>query len=171
MKSDKIKKITLVAILSAIAIIISYVDKLISSVAFAFLPMAKIGLANIVILISLYKFDFKSSLIIAILKSVLSNLLFGSFMSFIIGFSGTMLSFLGMYMFKKLLTEKISVISVSALGGTLHIMGQCIVIYFVYNLGSEITLYLGYLILVSLITSVLVGFIAKRIIEYKTSQL
>ena len=133
MKSDKIKKITLVAILSAIAIIISYVDKLISSVAFAFLPMAKIGLANIVILISLYKFDFKSSLIIAILKSVLSNLLFGSFMSFIIGFSGTMLSFLGMYMFKKLLREKISVISVSALGGTLHIMGQCIVIYFVYN--------------------------------------
>ena len=92
-------------------------------------------------------------------------------MSFIIGFSGTMLSFLGMYMFKKLLREKISVISVSALGGTLHIMGQCIVIYFVYNLGSEITLYLGYLILVSLITSVLVGFVSKRIIEYKTSQL
>lgn len=170
MKSKKIKKIAIIATLTAIAVIISIVDKVISSIAFPFLPMAKIGLANVVILIGIYKFKFIDSFVIAILKSVISGLIFGSIMSFLIGVSGTIISFFGMWITKKVIEKKVSVIGVSVLGGALHIIGQCIVIYFVYELGGVITLYMGWLILVSLITSILVGVVSKKNIEYKISQ-
>ena len=167
MKNEQIRKVTIISSLIAIGVILSIVDKLISSIAFPFLPMAKIGLANIVILIGVYNFKIKDVIIMALLKSVLTGLIFGSLMSFFIGASGTILSVIAMLTIKKTISEKISPIGVSMIGGSFHIFGQILIITVVYSLGSEVMLYGGYLLLMSLVTSVLVGYIAKRLIDYK----
>lgn len=170
MKSIKIKTITILSSLTAVGVVLSIIDKFISSVAFPFLPMVKIGLANIVVLIGIYKYDVKTSLILPVLKSILTGLLVGGAMSFVIGFSGTMLSFILMQIFKNILKEKVSIIGVSVIGGVSHIIGQCIVIALIYNLGSEVMLYLGALIIVSIITSLLIGLLSKKLLSYKNSQ-
>ncbi len=53
-RKKKIQEIILLAILVALATILSYIDSLISRIAFSFLPTAKIGLSNIIVLFSIY---------------------------------------------------------------------------------------------------------------------
>lgn len=159
-------KITLISVLVAIGVIISIVDKMVSSVAFPFLPMAKIGLANVVILFGVYRFSIVDSLVMTILKSVLVGLIFGSIMSFAIGFTGSLLSFIAMTVVHRLAKDKVSIIGVSVVGGLFHITGQCLAILLIYQLGDELMLYGALLILFSLVTSILVGFVSKKTIKY-----
>lgn len=169
MKEKKIKQITTLGILTSLSVILSVVDKIISSVAFAYLPVVKIGLANIIILIGLYTFDVKSSFVLALLKSVLTGLIFSSITSFVIGGVGTLLSYFSMLILKKTLDEKVSAISVSVVGGLMHTLGQLIVVKFIYNLNEEILLYGSWLAFVSIITGFIIGAIVNKLLQYKNS--
>jgi uncharacterized membrane protein len=59
-----------------------------------------------------------------------------------------------------------SPISVSVIGGFLHIVGQLLVVQLIYQLGKVLLLYSAIVIFVSLITSILIGFIALRLLSY-----
>ena len=99
-RKKKIQDIILLAILVALATILSYVDSLVSRIAFfVFYQQQKIGLANIIVLFAIYKLDFQRTLIIVIMKSFLVGLILGSPVTFIISFCATMVSFVGMYFF------------------------------------------------------------------------
>lgn len=169
MKKDKIKQITILGILTSLSVILSVVDKVVSSIAFAYLPVVKIGLVNIIIVIGLYTFDVKSSFLLAALKSVLTGLIFSSMMSFIIGGVGTVLSYFSMLIIKKILNQKVSTISVSVVGGLMHTLGQLIVVKIIYNLNEEILLYGGWLALISIITGFIIGCIVNKLLQYKNS--
>ena len=93
-----IRNLTLSAILVSLGVIFSFIDVMISRAAFPFLPTAKIGIANIIILIGIYAFDFKTSLSMAVLKSALTGLILGNMISFIISMSATLVSFFIMYL-------------------------------------------------------------------------
>jgi heptaprenyl diphosphate synthase len=162
----KIKRIVLISILVSLAVILSVFDKAISTVAFPFLPTAKIGLANIVILIGVYRFTFKETLLMVILKCVLTGFILGSPISFIISLIASSLSFFGMYIFCRILKESVSAISISVIGGFLHIMGQLFTIDFLYKIGDAVFYYGGVLIFVSLITSIIIGFIGMRMNKF-----
>lgn len=164
--NNKVQKITLIAILVSISVIVSIIDKMISGLVFPFLPMAKVGLANIIILFAVYRFNFVDSLIMVILKSLLVGLIFGSIMSFVIGLSGSLLSFIVMYLLQKLDSKNISMIGVSVAGGFFHTLGQCLAILIIYSLGDVLLFYGAMLVVVSLVTSVIVGYIASKTIKY-----
>lgn len=165
-KMRNIKKIVLMSIFISLAVILSIFDKMITPLAFPTLPTAKIGFANIVVLLSIIMFDFKGSFIIVILKSVIANLLIGGLISFIIGGTASLVSYfimLGLYKFFK---KHLSAIGISVAGGFTHTMSQLFVVSIIYNLG-EITLYYGaLLVFVSLITSILIGVIVNRLLDY-----
>lgn len=163
---NQIKKIILIANLIAVSVIFSYFDKMISQAAFPFLPTAKIGLANIVILIGVYNFEFKETLTMTTLKVVLTGLLFGGLISFAISSIASFMSFFGMYTFHKLLKDKVSPISISVIGGFLHIVFQLIVVNLIYSLGDAILYYGALMIFVSLITSILIGFVSLKLLNY-----
>ena len=63
-------------VFAALALILSYVETLIP-VNFG-IPGAKLGLANLVIVVVLYKTDFKEALLLSVTRVVLAGFIFGN---------------------------------------------------------------------------------------------
>lgn len=169
MTKNKISKITQISMLAAIASSISIIDKIISGMMFSMIPGIKIGLANVIIIISMIKYNFKDSLMIVLLKSVITGLLFGSISTFIIGGISSCLSFLAMYyIYKK--SKSFSLISISIIGGFIHINTQLLILGFIYKIGKEIYIYGFLLIIISFFTSIVIGLISNKLkILYKSN--
>ena len=157
MEKYTIKKITTISILLAICIAISIIDSLISGLIIPFMPGVKLGLSNVIILVLLYQYRFDVGFVATILKSLIVGLLFSGITTYIIGGTASLVSFLLMYLMKKLLNEKVSMVSVSLIGGLSHILTQLLIASLIYKLGSVVFMYGVYLILISIITSIIVG--------------
>lgn len=165
-RQDYVKISILIAVLTSLGVIFSLVDKQISYLIFPFLPTAKIGLANIVILLGILSFGFKESLIMTILKSTLVSLILGNIVAFVIGFTASMMALISMWLTKRFLKDKVSCVGISVVGGFFHILGQLLVTYFVYSLGMVILIYGAFLIALSLVTSIIIGLITNKLNQY-----
>ena len=162
MNKIKISKITELSMLAGIAAAISIIDKIISGMMFSMIPGIKIGLANVIIIVSIIKYSFKDTLIVVLLKSIITGLLFGSISTFIIGGISSLLSFLVMYyIYKK--GKHLSLISISIIGGFIHINTQLLILGFIYSIGKEIYIYGFLLIIISFFTSIIIGMISSKL--------
>ncbi|XMB86425.1 Gx transporter family protein [Mycoplasmatota bacterium WC44] len=158
------RKMVFMAILTSLSVVLGIIDAQLAAFV-TLVPYAKVGLANIVILLSIIYFDFKDGLTMAILKSVLIGLILGAVSTFFIGFSGTMLSFFGMLFFYKVSQGKFSLIGISVIGGVLHSVGQIIAVMTFYKSVAAIT-FLPQLLLTSLLTGVIIGMLTNSIKRY-----
>ncbi|MBO4623409.1 MAG: Gx transporter family protein [Bacilli bacterium] len=160
MKHKKILRYVTLSLLLAIAIVLNYLESFIPSIG---IPGVKLGLANIVILICLYKYKVYEALMVDLLRVLLANLLKGTFLSiaFYMSLSGAMLSFLVMFLFRYIKTLKPLVISV--IGAIFHAVGQIVVALIIMQT-SGILLYLPFIMLASIITGILNGIVCERII-------
>lgn len=160
------KRIVLLAVLTSLAIVLSLIDKVITPLVFPFLPTAKIGFANIIVVLVLYTFNFKETLILVVLKILIANLLFGGITSFVIGGSASITSFFAMYAIYKIFKDHVSAIGISAVGGFVHVMVQLYVSKFYYGINDAIMYYGALLVVVSLVSGVLIGFIGNKLRTY-----
>ena len=71
----KTKRLVLLAMLTAVAMILSYVESLLPSVG---IPGVKMGLANIAVIFALFRFGWKEAAALSLVRVVLVSLLFGS---------------------------------------------------------------------------------------------
>ena len=62
-------------------------------------------------------------------------------------------------------TEKFSIVGLSVVGANFHILGQIIVMSFVYRTYLFYVSYLPYMILITVISGIITGYITKEIIE------
>ena len=86
-------------IFTALAMIFSYVEMLLPiSIG---VPGAKLGLANIAVLVVLYVAGGRTAFCVDILRIVLTSILFGNMAAFIFSISGGMLSIIVMILLKK----------------------------------------------------------------------
>ncbi len=152
------KKIAYMSVFTAFAIILSYVEVLIP-INFG-IPGMKLGLANLLIVLSLYYLGTKEALMINVVRIIIIGFLFGNLFSILFSLAGGVLSFLFMYLLKKI--KIFGIISVSAIGGISHNIGQLIIAAFVVSTYS-ILYYVPVLIIAGLITGVLIGIIALLI--------
>ena len=107
-------------IFTALAMIFSYVEMLLPiSIG---VPGAKLGLANIAVLVVLYVAGGRTAFCVDILRIVLTSILFGNMAAFIFSISGGMLSIIVMILLKK--SGRFSMLGVSVAGGTAHNIGQ-----------------------------------------------
>ena len=158
-------KISLIAVLTALAIVLSIAESLIPSVG---IPGVKLGLANILILITLYELGIKEAIFVNLCRVVLANILRGTILSmgFLMSFAGASLSLAIMIIFY-LFIKKFSIIGVSVIGSIFHVFGQIIVAMFF--MGTIYVLYYLPIIAISaIITGVLVGFVSRIIIKSGT---
>jgi len=115
-----------IAKLAALAIALHMLEAVIPSP----LPGVKPGIANIVTLYVLYKYDFASAAWVSILRVFASSLLLGQFLSptFILSLAGALLSlgvlWLGMHLPKK----HFGPVSLSILAAFAHIAGQLMIV-------------------------------------------
>lgn len=122
-RQHTIQQLTLFALFVTFASVLSYLDALLP-LQFLPLPGVKLGLANLVILLSLYLLHPASVAAISLARILLIHLLlFPSPNGLLLSLCGACLSFGGMLLFKKL---KFPVISVSIFGSICHNLGQAL---------------------------------------------
>ena len=156
---NKTGKITLYGVLTALAMILSYVESQLP--AFVAIPGMKLGLTNIVVLFALYVIDAKAAAFINLVRIILVALLFGTALSLAFSLAGGALSFLVMVLLKK--TNRLSIMGVSAAGGVSHNIGQILVAMVAMNTRA-IALYLPVLWITGIFSGVLIGIIGGIVV-------
>ena len=156
----KAKKVAVAAILASLALIFSYIEFLIPISLGA--PGIKLGIANIVILVAIYKLGWKYALPVNIVRVALAALLFGSVFSALYSLAGALLSFLVMSLLKK--TDKFSIVGVSMAGGVAHNIGQLIVACLAMET-TDVLYYYPVLLISGLITGIGIGILGTMIIN------
>ena len=157
-----VHKLTLIAVLTASAIVIAIAESFIPSIG---IPGIKLGLANIVILITLYELGIMEATFINLIRVVVVGLVRGTFLSmgFLMSLTGAILS-LGIMVLFYLLIKKFSIIGVSVIGAIFHVVGQ-IAIAMIFLDSVYILYYLPIIGLSAIVTGVIVGIVAKLVIN------
>lgn len=106
-------------VMLALALVLSFVEHQLPSPG---IPGIKLGLANVVALILLYKTGLPGALGVNVLRVVLANLLFGSVASMVYGLCGGILAVLCMALLCR--SGRMSPAGVSAAGGIAHNLAQ-----------------------------------------------
>lgn len=157
----KTRKMTMVTMLIAIAIVFHLVESMIPIPVP--IPGFKLGLANIVGLIALYLFGFETMLVVNIMRVILASLMRGIIFGtpFWLSLSGVLLSSLAAYFAYKY--TKLSIYGVSMMSAAFHAIGQMIVVMIIYN-QALMSAFLPVLLILSVPTGIFTGYIAKLVL-------
>lgn len=151
---SKTKKLVILAVFAAQAIILSIVEGWFPiPVPF---PGVKLGLANIITIVLLSFFGLKETLAVICIRIFISSLYGGGFVVFLFSLTGGILSTLAMYLALKLGRDNVSLWSVSLLGSIFHNLGQLAVAAAVMK-DLAVFAYLPVLLISAVIMGVFVG--------------
>ena len=149
-----------IALLTSLALIFSYVEAIIPYNPG--IPGIKLGIANIVTVIALYKFGWKDAACVSVLRIVLAGLLFNGVFGMLYSLAGATVSFIGMLILKK--TNLFSVVGVSMAGGVLHNLGQLLVAAALIE-DLRIFFYFPVLLFSGIISGIAIGIAATLILK------
>ena len=147
-------------VFTALALIFSYIETLIP-IQFG-VPGIKLGLANLIIVIVLYRTGWREALLLSVVRVVLAGFIFGNLFSIVYSLAGGILSLAVMALLKK--TERFSVIGISIAGGVCHNIGQLIVAMVVVET-YQVGYYLPVLLIAGVITGAVIGAVAGEILK------
>lgn len=158
------QRMTRLALLAAAAVVLGYIEGIIS--AFMLLPPGiKLGLANTVLLYSIYLLGPGYSVILMVLKVVLTGFMSGNlFQTFSYSMGGGALSLVMMLLVKKLGRGSISIVGVSVVGAVFHNVGQLLVAALVMNTPG-LMFYVFPLMISAVVTGVITGIAGRQIVR------
>ncbi|MCM1170586.1 MAG: Gx transporter family protein [Clostridium sp.] len=154
------RMVALTGVFIALALVLSYLEGLIP--VFAAVPGVKLGMANIVTMLAMYKLGVKPAIVISAGRIVLSGILFGNLYVIIYSLAGATLSICIMIILKKV--KLFSVVGVSVAGAVAHNAGQIIVAVFLME-NVNIMYYLPVLIISGVAAGIVVGILTVYIIR------
>ena len=147
-------------VFTALALMFSYIETMIP-IQFG-VPGIKLGFANIMIVIMLYKSNAKEALLLSIVRIMLSGFLFGNLSSIIYSIAGGVLSLGIMTLLKK--QGGFSVIGVSVAGGVSHNVGQLIVAMLVVET-YQVGYYFPVLLVAGVLTGLGIGVVSQEVLK------
>ena len=147
-------------VFTALALIFSYVETLIPFQIG--IPGVKLGLANLVIVVALYKLSLKETYLLSIVRVLLSGFLFGNYFSIIYSLAGGLLSLKVMAALKRF--GGFSVMGVSLAGGVFHNIGQLLIAMAVVETYS-VMYYLPVLLVAGMITGFVIGLVSNEMLK------
>jgi heptaprenyl diphosphate synthase len=164
------KKMVLLSGLTAISIVLNWMENVFLPWTILPVPGVRIGLANVVFLTVLLIAGFKIALTLSILRVIILALLTGTFATvvFPISLGGAISSILVMKLVCFLFQQRISVIGISITGAVGHNLGQLAVLSMFPQLFpglSVIYVFLPFLLLLSIPTGIITGWITKQILS------
>ena len=146
------RKLTYLALTVSFALILSFIESRIP--AFVAIPGVKVGLANIAIIFTLYKFGLKEAIAVSFIRVILVSMLFGNPISMIYSICGAALSLTVMMLLKKF--TPLGEVTVSVSGGIMHNIGQIMTASII--LGTNVVdYYLPFLLISGTIAGIVVG--------------
>lgn len=158
---NKTSRLTLSAMFIAIMLVLSYVESL---VPVGGMPGIKIGLANCVLLISLYWLGFSFSALLMLAKVFLTAHLFGRPSAIPFSLAGGVLSLLvmGLMVF---IIKGVSPVGAGVAGAVAHNIGQIAVAALVLPF-AQLLYYLAVLVLVAVGFGFVTGNVARLLMRY-----
>ena len=158
------QRLTRLALLAAAATVLGYFEGIVT--AFMFLPPGiKLGLANTVLLYCIYLLGPGYSVILMILKVVLTGFMSGNLAAaFFYSMGGGALSLVMMLLVKALGGGKISIVGVSVVGAVFHNVGQLLVAAFITHTPG-LLVYVFPLLIAAVITGIITGLAGKQIVR------
>lgn len=147
-------------VFTALALIFSYVETLIP--VNLGIPGVKLGLANLIIVVALYKMRLSEAYLLSVVRVLLAGFIFGNYFSIIYSLAGGLLSLTVMALLKK--WGGFSLQGISIAGGVFHNIGQLIVAAVVVETFS-VTYYFPVLLVAGLLTGLVIGIVAEMMLK------
>lgn len=154
----KTKKVAYLGLLIALAFVFSYIEFLIP--IHMGVPGAKLGLANLVIIVALYTLNERDAFVLSMIRIVLVGFTFGNLASMLYSLAGGMMSYIAMIIVKR--AKLLSITGVSVVGGIFHNIGQIIMAIWVVKTVSLIY-YLPVLLLAGIVAGVAIGILGALV--------
>lgn len=158
-----VKRIAMLGLLLAVAMLLSYVEVLIPLPIP--IPGVKLGLANLAIVMVLYFYGCGYAFLVSITRIILTGFLFGNLSMVLYSLAGGVLSLICMslMMYKgRGHREAFSIKSISLIGGIAHNMGQIMVAYLVVQTYG-VFYYVPFLVLSGAVTGFVIGFVFELV--------
>jgi heptaprenyl diphosphate synthase len=157
------KRITTIAMFVALATVLSIVER--SIIISGLHPGVKLGLANVITLLSILMLGYKDAFLVVVIRCSLGALFGGNPVSFLFSITGGMFSTLVMvimwYHFKKY----ISIINISVIGAICHNIGQLFIASVLIQ-DFHVYILLPVLMISAVLTGYIVGILTKQVYEY-----
>ena len=144
----------------ALALIFSYIETLIPFQIG--IPGVKLGLANLVIVIALYRMPVGEVYLLSGVRVVMTGFLFGNLMSILYSLAGGILSLTVMWGMKRI--RSVSILGVSIAGGVFHNIGQLLAAALMVETYGVFS-YLPVLLISGLLTGFVIGLAAGEMLK------
>ena len=164
MRKERIKRITFTALMTAISVVLSFVESLLPT-AYFMPPGSKLGLSNIPVMFSASKLSVGETLLIVVAKSVFVFITRG-FTAFCMSLAGGILSALCMVLLLKKKTG-FGYAGIGVLSAICHNIAQLSVSFFLVQ-SSAIIGYAPVMLIASVVTGLLTGTLLRLIMPYFT---
>lgn len=158
----KNRKLIYLSLLSAIGIVLGLFESVIPiPVA---IPGARLGLSNIVVLVTIVAIGYKEGFFVSIFKTIILGIVTGAVSSFFFSIGGAILSSISMILAHKFLRKYLSLIGISEIGSFFHNLGQVLVACFIMKT-TTILAYLPLLVILGIFTGYFVGLASIYIVN------
>jgi len=154
------RKMVQLAMLTSVGLALHITEAMIPNPFTAFAPGAKLGLANIIGLITLAIFGLKYALAVNVMRSFIGGLASGAVISMMYSMAGAFVSTLLMWAAYKFFKKYFSLIGVSVIGAMGHNIAQLTVASIIIK-NPKIFAYLPILMLTSIFTGIFIGITAN----------
>jgi len=162
MRNKKAQQVALCGLLTSLMLVFGLIERQFPLTTV--IPGIKLGLANSVLLYSLYMLGVRQSVILMLLKSLLSWLIYMNMSAMLYSLAGGAASLLAMILVSRV--KGVSVIGVSALGAVFFNIGQILVAVAILNTPQLIVTYLPVLMVSGVVTGVLTGIVAQMVMKH-----
>ncbi|HHW54788.1 MAG: Gx transporter family protein [bacterium] len=166
---SKTKKMVQLSLLVAVGIALHVFEAMLP-VNVLPVPGAKLGLANIVTLLTLVLLGYREALGVVLLRSLLASLIAGTFLTttFYLSFAGALGSGLIMGLLYHLSRGRLSLVGISISGAVVHNVSQLLVAAQLIQ-QAGIFMYLPYLLLFALPTGYFNGLVVSYLLRYSNA--
>lgn len=164
-KENITKKLTSISLLVSISLVLYYIEFQLPGLDFV-APGIKLGLSNIIVLVTLEIFNFKMALTVLFLKVLLSSFFGAGLSSFLYSISGGLLSLLIMTFLSNFKSRPFSIVGISIAGSFAFNVGQLLMASLILR-NFRIFYYLQIVSYLSLATGLFTGIVSKLITDKK----
>ena len=162
MRNKRAQQVALSGLLTSLMLVFGLIERQFPLTAA--IPGVKLGLANSVLLYSLYMLGIRQSFVLMLLKALMSWLIYTNMSAMFYSLGGGFLSLVVMVLLFKM--NGVSIIGVSALGAMFFNVGPILVAVVMLNTPQLIVTYLPILMISGVVTGVLTGVVAKMVMKH-----
>ena len=153
-----------IALLSAYAVALHAFESLLPTP----IPWLRLGLANIITLVTLLLYGFRAAMIVTLIRVILASLFIGTFLgpAFILSLGGGVTSTLAMGLILSVTPRLFSTIGLSLIGALFHNIAQLVLAYILFIQRIEAILLISpFIILIGALTGTVNGVISDLLIK------